>query len=237
MNPHRARHRVTAAAAAGILLAGLPLACNSRDRRASPEPLAAAAPAGSSAQVVAMPAPAVGTGVLSLLQKRHTSREFAAASLGPQVVSNLLWAGYGINRSDSAMRTAPSAHDWQYIDIFVFDANGVYSFDAKTHALRRIISRDLRAMTGIQAFAATAPLSLVLVSDERKMSKDLSAETKLLFGAATAGAIVQNIYIYCAEAGLNTGVRADITVAPLHAALGLDASQRILLAQSVGYPP
>lgn len=174
--------------------------------------------------------------LLQMLQKRHTSREYSTRPLPPQMLSDLLWAAYGVNRPDGR-RTAPSAHDWQYIDIYVARSSGLFRFDAKLHSLELIKPGDIRAMTGLQAFAAVAPISLIYVTDERRFGKDLSHEDKLLFGAATTGAIVQNVYLFCAANGLNTGVRADINRQALHDTMGLAPEQHILLAQSAGYSP
>jgi nitroreductase len=174
--------------------------------------------------------------LLQILQRRHTSREYATRPVDRQTLSNLLWAAYGENRPDGK-RTAPSAHDWQYIDIYVTDSLGLYRFNAKQHALDLVKSGDIRAQTGLQGFAAVAPISLIMVSDERKLASAGSAELRTLFGAATAGAIMQNIYLFCAANDLNTGVRADIDRSSLQKAMGLTANQKILLAQSVGYDP
>jgi nitroreductase len=174
--------------------------------------------------------------LLQLLQRRHTSREFATSQIDAQTLSNLLWAAYGVNRPDGK-RTAPSGHDWQYIDVYVTDSSGIYRYEAKKQQLVLSKSGDLRSKTGPQDFAATAPVSLIYVNDARKFPQGTPDEERLLFGATTAGAIVQNVYLFCAANNLNTGVRADIDRPVLHAAMGLAPEQRILLAQSVGAPP
>ena len=50
------------------------------------------------------------------------------------------------------------------------------------------------------------------------------------------GFISQNVYLYCASAGLATVVRGSVDREALAAALKLSASQQIILAQTVGYP-
>jgi len=47
------------------------------------------------------------------LQARKSSRDFSTKKLPVEVLSNLLWAAYGINRPESGRRTAPSAVNWQ----------------------------------------------------------------------------------------------------------------------------
>ena len=72
--------------------------------------------------------------LLKVLAKRSSSREFAPDPLPVSVLSNLLWAAFGINRPDGR-RTAPSASNRQEIDIYVAAPDSLYLFDAKAQAL------------------------------------------------------------------------------------------------------
>ncbi|MGZ3593020.1 MAG: nitroreductase family protein [Syntrophales bacterium] len=63
-----------------------------------------------------------------------------------------------------------------------------------------------------------------------------SDEAKHLFSGFHAGVIADNIYLYCASEGLATVVRAYIDIPALAKALKLRPTQKITLAQSVGYP-
>jgi nitroreductase len=174
--------------------------------------------------------------LLQALKKRKTSREFSDRPLEDKLLSGLLWAAYGVNRSDGK-RTAPSAHDWQYIDVYVADAVGLYRYNAQDHALDLAKLGDMRARTGYQDFAAKAPVSLVLVSDQRRFPPDVLPQDQLLFAAATSGAIAQNVYLFAAANGLNAGVRSDIDRPALQQAMGLAPEQKIIVALSVGHVP
>jgi SagB-type dehydrogenase family enzyme len=176
-----------------------------------------------------------GKPLMQALKARATSRAFAPDALPDQVVSNLLWAAFGINRPDSGRRTAPSAQNWQEIDIYVVMGNGTYVYDAKAHALVPVVSEDLRALTGRQSFAKDAPLTLVFVADYARTGK-ASPEDKGLYTAADTGYISQNVYLFCASEGLATGVRGSIDRPALAKALKLRPDQKIMLAQSVGFP-
>jgi nitroreductase len=185
-----------------------------------------------------LPPPAVeGSHLLQALRQRQTSREFSPAPLAPQLVADILWAAGGVNRPATGQRTAPTAHDWRYVDIYVFDAAGVSIYDPEHHALRPLLPKDLRALTGLQDFAATAPLSLLYVADEHRMGKGVDGETRALFEAASVGAMFQDVYLLGAERGVAVGVRADIDRKALAKALGLAPQQRIVMAQSVGQHP
>lgn len=182
------------------------------------------------------PETAGGLPLMQALKARHSAREFAARALPPQLLSNLLWAANGVNRPDSGKRTAPSARDWREIDVYVATADGTYRYDAPGHALARVASGDLRALTGVQDFVATAPLNLVYVADLARVSEEDDAERRARFVAADAGFIAQNVYLFCASAGLATVVRGLVDGTALAKALGLGRHQQVILAQSVGYP-
>lgn len=175
-----------------------------------------------------------GSPLLQLLRKRKSSREFSPKPLPVEVLSNLLWAGFGINRPDGK-RTAPSAMNWQDMDIYVILPDGLYLYDPKANQLKLIVAEDLRGLAGIQPFVKEAPANLIYVSDYGKMG-DRPSEAKILYSGAHAGFISQNVYLYCASEGLATVVRALIDIPALSKAMKLRSDQKIILAQSVGYP-
>ena len=181
------------------------------------------------------PQPGGGSPLMQLLWKRKSSREFSPKPLPVEVLSNLLWAGFGINRPD-AKRTAPSAMNWQDMDIYVILPEGLYLYDAKANQLKLIPAEDLRGLAGIQPFVKEAPVNLIYVSDYAKMGDKTPNETKILYSGAHAGFISQNVYLYCASEGLATVVRALIDRPALSKAMKLRPDQKITLAQSVGYP-
>ena len=179
--------------------------------------------------------PAGGNAFMQLLTKRSSSREYSPEPLPISVLAGLLWAAFGISRPDSGKRTAPSASNRQEIDIYVAAANGLYLYDAKSNALKPISADDIRGLTGRQAFVKEAPINLVYVSDYSKFDKR-TEEDKLVYSAADTGFISENVYLYCASEGLATVVRAGIDKPILAKAMKLRPEQKIILAQSVGYP-
>jgi len=189
------------------------------------------------ADMTRLPAPQTegGMPLMQALKQRHSTRELSARALPPQVLSDLLWAASGVNRPGTGQRTAPTARDWREIDVYVAMADGTYRFEPDAHALRRVLPQDVRALTGIQDFVAQAPVNLVYVADLDRMG-DTTAEHRLLYSATDTGFIAQNVYLYCASAGLATVVRGSIDREALGAVLGLRPGQRVILAQSIGYP-
>jgi SagB-type dehydrogenase family enzyme len=176
-----------------------------------------------------------GRPLMQVLKDRSTSRSFSARKLPPQVLSNLLWAAFGINRPESGHRTAPSAMDRQEIDIYVATAEGLYVYEAKTHVLQPVLAGDIRDMTGRQPFVADAPVNLVYVADLGRMGK-ASKEEQDLYSAADTGFVSENVYLFCASEGLATVVRGSIDRETLAKAMRLRPDQKIILAQTVGYP-
>lgn len=183
---------------------------------------------------VALPTPQTtgGKPLMEALNARKSAREFGPEQISRQMLSNLLWAAWGINRPDGR-RTAPSASNRQEIDIYVITAEGTYVYDAKGNALKPVAQTDLRKLAGTQAYVAEAPVNLIYVADSAKLGGDEA--NKLAMANANTGFIAQNVYLFCASEGLGTVVRASVNRADLGKALNLRPEQRITLAQSVGY--
>lgn len=194
-------------------------------------------PAAQEMKPVQLPPPQteIGKPLMQALKLRQSSRSFNSKPLPMQELSNLLWAADGINRPESGKRTAPTARNWQEVDIFVALPEGVYMYDAKSHALNPVIPRDLRESTGSQAFVKDAPVNLVYVADYARMS-GVSDDDKRLYSGADVGFVAQNVYLYCASQGLAVVVRASVDRAKLSEALKLRSEQKIILAQTIGYP-
>ena len=176
-----------------------------------------------------------GKPLMQTLKARHTTREFKSDMLPAQVLANLLWTAFGVNRPDSGKRTAPSAMNWQEIDIYVATADGLYVYDAKANRLNPVLNEDVRAATGTQDFVKQAPVNLIYVADLAK-THDAGLEEQILYTAVDAGVIVQNVYLFCASEGLATVVRGSVDRAALAKAMKLRPNQRIIVAQTVGYP-
>ena len=176
-----------------------------------------------------------GRPLMQVLKDRSSSRSFSKEKLPIQVLSDLLWAAFGVNRTDTGKRTAPSAMNRQEIDVYVATADGLYLYDAKAHALTPILSEDIRAMTGTQEYVKDAAINLIYVADYSKMGT-ATKEDKDIYSAADTGFISQNVYLYCASEGLATVVRGSIDRQALAKVMKLRPEQKIILAQSVGYP-
>jgi nitroreductase len=191
---------------------------------------------GEGLQEIALPPPHKqgGLPLMEALANRRSEREFAPTELAIPVLSDLLWAAYGVNRPDGG-RTAPSALNAQEVDVYVALPSGAYFYDAAANLLRLVASSDLRSITGYQDFVDEAPLDLIFVAEYSRM-RLVPVSQRESYASAAAGAISQNVYLFAASSGLSTVIRAWIDREAIANALGLSHDQQVLLSQTVGYP-
>ena len=180
-----------------------------------------------------LPAPQKNGGMplMQALSERSTKRVYSSTDLSNQQISDLLWSANGVNRANGK-RTAPSAINRQEIELYLLTAKGVYKYDAAANVLNEVKKGDYRKWAG--KFAT--PVYVVLVAD---MKKAASAH----YAKIDSGYVSQNIYLYCASAGLGTcaigsfdRIKDSGKGKKLCDALKLDANQVILLTHSVGVP-
>jgi len=194
-----------------------------------------------SAQDIALPAPnkTGGKPLMQALNERQSTRSFTKDNLTQQQLSDLLWAGWGFNRSDQKKRTAPSSMNVQEIDVYVALPTGLYLYFAESNMLKQINNKDIRKLCGTQDFVAEAALNLVYVADLGKLKKkegDPIKESDLLSSYANTGFIAQNIYLYCASENLGCVIRGSVPKDKLAPEMGLRPNQVIILSQTVGVP-
>ncbi len=193
------------------------------------------------AQDITLPAPVKSGGkpLMDALNERQSVREYKSDDLTRQQLSNLLWAGWGINRQADMKRTAPSSRNMQEIDVYVALRSGLYLYDAVNNSLKQIHNRDIRKITGTQDFVGNAPVNLLYVADMAKLGKkegDQITDSDLLSSWANSAFISQNIYLYCASEGLGSVVRGLVPRDKLAPEMELRPNQVIILGQTVGVP-
>lgn len=192
---------------------------------------------GEELKPIKLPQPELNKGKLLMqaLKDRKSTRKYRNGNISHQTLSNLLWAAFGINRPESARRTAPSAFNRQEIDVYVAMAQGLYLYDPKEQALKPVVPKDLRDLTGTQSYFRKAALNLVYVADFSKMGSG-EEQRKIFISSADTGFIGQNVYLFCASEGLSTVFRASIDRKKLAEAMKLRPDQKITFAQTVGLP-
>jgi nitroreductase len=190
-----------------------------------------------------------GKSVLAALGERKTIRNISAEKLPPQVLSNLLWAAFGVNRQSGPFgqvgRTAASASNSQEIDLYVVLPEGVYLYEAVPHRLAPVVAGDRRAKVGgrgRRGSAAKAPVNIIFVVDIAKYGKARLQEPGLRdpeiqksYYNIDTGLIAGNVYLFAASQGLAAWFH-NCDKAGLATELKLRPEQRVLYVQTVGYP-
>ncbi|MGA2093897.1 MAG: nitroreductase family protein [Sedimentisphaerales bacterium] len=190
-----------------------------------------------------------GKSVLAALKERRTIRSIRDEKLSPQMLSNLLWAAWGVNRKSGPFgqigRTAASASNSQEIDLYVVLPEGTYLYEAVGHSLAPVVAGDLRAKVsahGRGGAITKAPVILIYVVDIAKYSKSRLQEPglkdteiqKSYYNVAT-GLIAGNVYLFAASQGLAAWFH-NCNKPAMAAELKLRPEQRVLYAQTVGLP-
>jgi nitroreductase len=186
---------------------------------------------------IPLPSPDTSGGIplMQALKERQSTREYLTDSIPIPVLSNLLWAACGVNRAEEGKRTAPSARNWQEMEIYTVTAQGVSLYNPIGHTLTPVLQGDHRAATGMQEFVTVAPLNLLFVADYAKMG-DSADDQKSFYSAADAAFVSQNVYLFCASEGLGTVVRGSVDREAISKLFKLRPEQHVVLAQTVGYP-
>jgi len=185
-------------------------------------------------EVVSLPKPEVNELSMSLgeaLQQRRSERSFTDKEISLQTLSTLLWAACGVSDPKTGKITAPSAVNMQDVKVYVCAKDGVCLYNAKANTLTKVSDKDLReAIAGRQAFAKSAPISLVLVS-----TKDSDRSPNERWGAMDTGYVSQNIYLACTALGLKTVARGTMDFDTLKRELKLSDTSYLELNHPIGY--
>ena len=111
----------------------------------------------------------------------------------------------------------------QEVLIYAAMAQGLFLDEPALHELRLIVAKNVRRVTGNQDFVDSAPLDLIYVADHTRM-KLVPAAQHQAHAFVTARAVAENVYPYCASAGLATVLRAWFDRDALAQAMGLGAA-------------
>jgi hypothetical protein len=139
-------------------------------------------------------------------------------------------------------RTAASASNSQEIDLYLTLAEGVYRYEAVPHHLIPVVAGDLRARAGRGA-AATAPVNIFFVADLTRYDTGSgqpdrsigNPEVQKGYYYVATGLIASNIYLFAASQGLAAWFHNCNREAAAKE-FKLRPEQRVLFAQTVGYP-
>lgn len=184
------------------------------------------------------------------LEKRRSSRDFSGEPIAEEMVAALLWAANGINRKNFK-RTTPSALNWQDVSVYVVQANGIWKYLPKRHALLFIEGKDQREYFGeIKTWMKLASQHLVFVSDARKTetftTKLIDKTFKVDFSegelnerarAINVGVKVQAVYLAAVAMGLGCTCRLLVDDQKARELMKLAPEEKIMAICSVGEHP
>lgn len=186
-----------------------------------------------------------GKSVLAALQERKTTRNISKEKLPPQMLSNLLWAAFGVNRENASFgkpgRTAASASNSQEIDLYVALPEGVYLYEAVPHRLSPVVAGDFRRRSGRRS-AASAPVNIFYVVDRTRYDEGPgqpdrnigNPEVQKSYYYVATGLIASNVYLFAASQGLAAHFH-NCDKQNTEKEFKLRAEQSVLFSQTVGY--
>lgn len=188
--------------------------------------------------------------VQEALEQRKTIREISDRKLTLQTLSNILWAANGVNREKGPFnvrgRTAASASNSQEIEIYVAIEKGTYLYDSFNNCLMPVVLEDLRGFAispGQKNALHNAPLQLIYVADLEKLKNTKgyqepglrNSEVQKSYYFVDTGLIAGNVYLFAASQGMAAWFH-NCNKQELAKKLMLDSSQKVLFAQTIGYP-
>ena len=173
--------------------------------------------------------------VKEALQKRHSVRHYSGKAVSEQQIIDILWAGNGISHDDK--RTAPSAVNAQDIEMYVCKADGAYRYNAEKNSIEKVTGEDIRPLMQAQnKFIMTAPLTILLVTDQTQFGEPRPGNRNMNFGLMDAGLVSENISLYCTAIGLGTVPCAPrMKIEEIQKALKLTDQQVPVLYHPIGY--
>ena len=180
----------------------------------------------SMAETIELPAPQINEDatLYQALKSRHSVRSFTSEPISRQMLSNILWVAYGVNREDGR-RTIPTARNLKDLAIYVTDNKGVFLYDAEQNNLQMISNESLLGLFQSQPYMENVPL--VLIYTGSKADND--------YAIMHAGSAYQNVELYAATNDIGCVVRALFDKEAVAKALNLPENERVIVSQAIGY--
>ena len=186
--------------------------------------------------------------VFEALKMRRTCRSISDKKISLQLLSDILWAAQGVNRTQGPFGgpglTAGSASNSQEIYINVAMEEGTYLYEPYPHKMTPIATGDSRALAigpGQGMAGANAPVRLIYIVDIDKFKSAgfqepglYNPEIQKSYYFVDTGLIAQNVYLAASSLGLASWFH-NCNKAELTKVLKLKSNQRALFGHSIGY--
>ncbi|MCX7716083.1 MAG: SagB/ThcOx family dehydrogenase [Endomicrobia bacterium] len=100
------------------------------------------------------------------IYKRRSVRKFEEVCLSLEIISQLLWASYGITEKTNSLKTVPSAGATYPLEIYYLDNGGIYHYLPEEHSVELVkegnFKKKLAEVCLGQSFVSEASISLVI---------------------------------------------------------------------------
>lgn len=162
------------------------------------------------------------TTLITALENRHSDRSFADKQIDNKTLSTLLWAAYGVNRADGK-RTIPTAMGKKDLNVYVFNKDGVWLYDADMNALRQQSAENHLDLFQLQDYMKSVPVVLVYTGSTDD------------YAVMHAGSAYQNVELFAAANNMASIVRGFYDREKVSAVLNLPKDQRVIISQAIGW--
>jgi len=162
------------------------------------------------------------TTLMQALEDRHSDHAFSDREIDERTLSTLLWAAYGVNREDGK-RTIPTAKNTLDLNIYVFNKNGVWLYDADNNLLKQKSEQNCLDLFKKQDYMT--PVSTVLVYTGSAAD----------YAVMHAGSAYQNVELYAAANNMGSIVRRFFDHEEVGKVLNLTNGERVIISQAIGW--
>jgi len=177
--------------------------------------------------------------VEAALARRRSLREFAPRPLSAAELGQLAWAAQGVTHGEG-LRTAPSAGALYPLELYVATASGLYRYEPRRHALRRLAANDprpaLRRAALGQDCVGEAPAVFAITAVPARAARRYGAARAPRYAHLEAGHAAQNLLLQAVALGLGAVPVGAFDDAALAQALSLPESEQPLYLIPVGVP-
>lgn len=160
--------------------------------------------------------------LISALEKRHSNREFSDKEIDDKTLSTILWAAYGVNRADGK-RTIPTALDKKDLNVYVFNKEGIWLYDANENTLKQQSNENHLELFQLQDYMKSVSTVLVYTGSTED------------YAVMHAGSAYQNVELYAAANDMASIVRGYFEHEKVAEVLNLPTGQRVIISQAVGW--
>jgi SagB-type dehydrogenase family enzyme len=193
---------------------------------------------------IPLPAPKI-TGTVSVeeaVSSRRSVREYATEPLDISDISQLLWAAQGLT-DPSGLRAAPSAGALYPLEIYVACGNvtglpgGVYHYLPKSHAVDRVIGRDVREdlyRSALRQPPVRDAAAVIIIAADYNRTMRKYGERGIRYVHMEAGHASENIYLQAYTLGIGTVSIGAFDDSGVQSVLGLPQNQTPLYLMPIG---